>query len=401
MRRQPGVEPTDPLGAEPQPQRVGERQLREMRAARDALEPRREPLLKVGEERSVREVRPIPGTRQLQPSGQRGTGTERAGLVRPGQCVQAHLTQAVEHRRERGVGWDARQRLLGDDQRVEPFDLAGDHRLVARRPLDLDGTTQTPARDLFQRRAVERGGEQDARLAIAVIEVERDDELAAGEPVGVREHRAAAVGEQVARRGAVAASADAVGVGAGEQACGADRCRVRTLVVRRLPCEELRGAPQPRQRAAVEARLAPGIAAAAEHEIEPRRDIGGALPARPPAAAAQQVAFTEQGGETGARAALAAAPRLAQQMREPRMRRQPCELAAVRGDPPRLVERPEPLQQIARALQHRHRRRIQPRQRGGVGRAPLGEVERERREVGFEDLGRRLRGEAALRTLAP
>jgi len=102
----------------------------------------------------------------------------------------------------------------------------------------------------------------------------------------VREHRAAAVGEQVTRSGAVATASDAVGVGAGEQACGADRCRVRTLVVRRLPREELRGAPQPRQRAAVEARLAPGIAAAAEHEIEPRRDIGVALSAGPPAAAA-------------------------------------------------------------------------------------------------------------------
>ena len=61
---------------------------------------------------------------------------------------------------------------------------------------------------------------------------------------------------------------------------------------------------------------------------------------------------------------------------------------------------PSASEQVARAGQRRGRRRVEPAQLLG-GRAPRGEIERERHQVRDRDLRRRVRGEAAVRALAP
>ena len=88
-------------------------------------------------------------------------------------------------------------------------------------------------------------------------------------------------------------------------------------------------------------------------------------------------------------------------MRKPRVRRQARERPTVGGDALRIVQCSEPRQQVSRTVEHGRGRGIQPGQRRRLISAPLREVERERREVGLDDLGRRLRREAALRALAP
>ncbi len=74
--------------------------------------------------------------------------------------------------------------------------------------------------------------------------------------------------------------------------------------------------------------------------------------------------------------------------------------ASMRGRTTRVVERVEAAQQVARRRERRRRRRVEPVQRARV-RAPDRELERERREIGRRDLGRRVRRERALRALGP
>src|SRR6185312_16875599 len=109
-----------------------------------------------------------------------------------------------------------------------------------------------------------------ARLALAVIEVDRHDELLARQRLALGECRAAAVGERVASLPARAAPADAVGVGEGEQHAGAQlRCRTRTLGAQR-PLQIARRAARALEDGAV------GAAAAAlpAQQLEARADVG-------------------------------------------------------------------------------------------------------------------------------
>jgi hypothetical protein len=59
----------------------------------------------------------------------------------------------------------------------------------------------------------QRGGQLDARLAFAIVEIHRDDELLAGDGLGGGEHGAAAIAEPVTRIGAGAPPGDTVGIG--------------------------------------------------------------------------------------------------------------------------------------------------------------------------------------------
>src|SRR5579859_783004 len=76
-------------------------------------------------------------------------------------------------------------------------------------------------------------------------------------------------------------------------------------------------------------------------------------------------------------------------------------VAAAGRDASVPIERAEALEERPRARQHGGRRRIEPGERAGVLRPPARQLERERREVGFEDLRGRVRREARVRALAP
>ena len=72
---------------------------------------------------------------------------------------------------------------------------------------------------------------------------------------------------------------------------------------------------------------------------------------------------------------------------EPRRQRQLAKAAAFLGDVARAVDRPEFREQSFRLGEGCLRRRIEERERGRVGNAPMGEIEYETRKVGGENFG--------------
>jgi hypothetical protein len=119
------------------------------------------------------------------------------------------------------------------------------------------------------------------------------------------------------------------------------------------------------------------------------------------AGAAQQVALREHRRELAGERAEAEARALDHHVGEPRVRAEAGHAPAVRREVAVGGERAELAQQLAGLGERRRGRRIEQPERGRIGHAPGGEVERERREVGLEDLGRRGRLEAALVLQAP
>ena len=71
--------------------------------------------------------------------------------------------------------------------------------------------------------AAQRRREQDARVAVAIVELDRDDQLLPGECLRLREFGSAAVGEREAPGAARTAQRDAIRVGEGEQETGVRR----------------------------------------------------------------------------------------------------------------------------------------------------------------------------------
>ena len=245
-------------------------------------------------------------------------------------------------------------------------------------------------------RARERRGEQDARLALGVIEVDRDDELGARERLRRRERRAAPAGERVAPLPAGAPAPDAVGIGEGEQ-------QARSLRHRR-PAP---GAAAPRPPGAA-GRARRGGRARARSDRPRRRPHPASSSSRErmsasraPAPPRQQVALGQERGQLRRERHEPERAGLEQQVRQARVQRQARHLAPVRADAPLPIERPQACEQVARARQLRRRRRVEPAQRRRVPRAPAGELQRERRQIRIEDLRRRVGGERGVRTLAP
>ena len=241
-------------------------------------------------------------------------------------------------------------------------------------------------------------GEQDACVALAIIQVHRHDELLPRQPLGPREHRAAAVGENEAAHPARSLAADAVRVGERQQ-----QARVTTRVgaagaggaagVVRLPFEIARDAPGPLQRRPVKPRRAVLCA----HELEARADIRIARPRT----CVQQIAFRQQCRELRGERQLSEHARTQQHVRQARMHDETRQLAPVRGNASGAVQCPETGEQIPRAAQLCGRRRIEPAQRLGIPCAPARQLQRQRREIGVQDLRRRERCQSRLGALAP
>ena len=116
---------------------------------------------------------------------------------------------------------------------------------------------------------------------------------------------------------------------------------------------------------------------------------------------AQRVALAQQRGQLGRDARHAHRHGAKHHVRETRMQAErrhpdtePC--GASLG-----IDGLEPDEQLAGLRQWRSGRRVDPIERIGIGRAPAGELERERGKIGLEDLRRRMRGQRGVRRLAP
>ena len=260
---------------------------------------------------------------------------------------------------------------------------------------------------LEQVRALQRRGEQDPRVALAVVDLDRDDEFLARDRLGTRERRAATVRELVAAVVARPALRDSIGIREREQHAGLDgqvaaRGRGRAEIIEERALEPAHALERSARDACAPAVALRGLVARglAAQNLQAAPDVAVALAARPAAAAAQQVALGKQRRELGARARRAEIARREQHLREPRVRPEPVQRAAVRRHAAGRVERAEAAQQVARGGERRGRRRVEPVERIDVG-APDRELERERYQVGRHDLGRRARRERALRALAP
>ena len=116
---------------------------------------------------------------------------------------------------------------------------------------------------------------------------------------------------------------------------------------------------------------------------------------------AQRVALREHAREFAAEAGVAERPCAQHQVREPRVRAECGHLAPERRDATVGVERLETRQQVACLGERREWRRVEPGERARVAGAPAGELERERREVGLENLRGRVRQQRRVRRLAP
>src|SRR5204862_5411217 len=91
------------------------------------------------------------------------------------------------------------QRIVVDHELAEPQRATRDDGLRAYVPGDFVAPHELGRELTEQVGACERSGEQDFGVAVAVVELERDDEFFARDRLGVSKRRAAAVRERVTR----------------------------------------------------------------------------------------------------------------------------------------------------------------------------------------------------------
>ena len=219
---------------------------------------------------------------------------EVAALVVPGQRLDSERPQAFEQSAGRGVGRNVDERLVVDHELPEPKRAARDYGLRARVPDDFLALDELGREVLDQVFARERRREQDPRVALAVVDVDHDDEFLACDRLRIRERRAASVRELIATAVSRPALRDPVRIREREQNAGLD---VRVGAVRIAAHADLVSKRTLEAAHALERR----VARAAVQEIQAAPDVAVALAASG-AAAAQHVALRQQRRELGARA---------------------------------------------------------------------------------------------------
>ncbi len=117
-----------------------------------------------------------------------------------------------------------------------------------------------------------------------------------------------------------------------------------------------------------------------------------AAPAPPPRfeidVAAAEPALAEQHRDLGRDLGQPELPGAHQHMPQSRRQRQPRDRRTVPRRAPVRIERVERRQPRSRLLHRSLGRRVEPAQGAGIGHPPQGAVERQRRQIGLEDLGR-------------
>ncbi len=124
-------------------------------------------------------------------------------------------------------------------------------------------------------------------------------------------------------------------------------------------------------------RVAAPLVAAGAQRLQPVAEI---------AAVAAEPRFGEEHGEAAGGAAEAERGGADQHVAEPRRHGEAGELQSLRGQPPVAVDGAEPGEQRHRLVEGGARRRVEKGEAGRVGDAPGDQVERQRGEVGIEDL---------------
>ncbi len=367
-------------------------QLVEVRAPADRPEVGTEPLLEPSQEGRV--VHRRPGITEVV-TAEGEPFPERAPLLAPAQSAEAVTTDLLQDRRaeEERVRIAEWPLLQHDRPEPEPPDrLEGiDLPLPGHRVLPLQLIGEQP-HELFP---FQRCAQPDPALPWVAVELGGDHELRALDRGGLGEGPLP-VAEQETTGLAGAPRPDAVGIGQrqerpdGERRSGASASQGGLPRGRFLP-----GAAQPpaihREPVPGGRRLSPG------DQLQSEADIGIALARGAP----EDVAVLEQGRETGGNRNHAVLACQEEQVRQAGMGSQLGHAPPVGGDAARLIQRPQLPEQRSRLGQRGGGRGVKPPERRRVGDPGGRQLQRERRQVGLEDLGGIPRQEVGVLPLGP
>ena len=254
----------------------------------------------------------------------------------------------------------------------------------------------------FQRGARQRCGQSDQRLALASVEIRDDEELGLRDALRFRQARSASACQQITTAGA-ARLRDAIRIREGEQPADVG-VRLRGAGPRsariELALENFYAAQRPLPGATVDTNVCGDVRivdASAAQRFDAQAQIGVAAAAAP----AQQVALAQYRRNLQCEALQSELGAAHDHVGQSRMGSQPCQRTTVRRDPAVRIDRIERAQQVARLRERCSRRRIEPAQAAWIDDTPLGQVERDRREIRFENLRRGVRGQRSVLTLRP
>ena len=339
-------------------QQHGEVEAVEVGAAGGPDEVRRQPLVEVGEQRTVGEVRPRLAERVVEEAD---PCPQLLGRGRPRERAELGGADPLDERRRRLVTRLRSPPLLTQPQRVEPsLDPLDELVALPHQPAILD--------DAFEHGGdvgrIDRCAEADARAGALAVEVGGDEERHGRQRVVVGDPCAGA-GAQLELAGPAAAG-ETVGE-SGEQ-CGA-----RVVGVDGVEVEGDAGTPGD-----VRGTLAHsgGRPIAAAHEIDAHRQVGRRV------TVADDVALVDEGGDDARQRVRSPDDH----PRQPRVDGQPEHAPAERRDGAVTVERAELGQQLARLAPRLGRRAVEEGQLVRW-RAPAGQLEHQPGEVDLGDLG--------------
>jgi hypothetical protein len=235
---------------------------------------------------------------------------------------------------------------------------------------------------------------QDARIAVAVIQIHGNDELLLRQTVGLSKERTASIGERVARLGSSAPAADAIGIGKGQEQPGhVPYLPLHACIGAELPGKLARKAARALHRCLVH-RVG---AAGAEQNVDAGADVGVASAC----CTAQQIALGQERRQQRGKGHAVKFTGAQQHVRKTWMHAQGGDLPAVRRDATFGVGRVELGKQIRALPSIALGRRVEPFEIVGVAYSPKARSNASGARSARQDLRRREWREALLRLRAP
>jgi len=312
-----------------------------------------------------------------------GTRGELARPFAPAQSLQPLFENRGQQALGELLGGGAAGLALVQHQRPELAPPAHGHGAAGLVPFRVLGGPNAFAQQGFDVFDPDPRAEKDARFPRPSIEFGGHQPLAGTQRVVLGKPGAAAVAQPVARQAAGSALADAIGIGQCKQRAdaGAAGC-TRRFVFR---TETSRQFAQP---------LPVPAGASFAQRCDPCFEIGTGL-------APQGIALAENRGQSRRITDGVELARTHQHVRQARMQAGGEHGPSGRADHAALVECIQRTQQLDRLIPVRARRWIQPRQLVRIARAPGGQFQHRRGQVGLDDLGRRERRQPGLFRLRP
>ncbi len=357
MRRGQTIELALLLPVQQTAKRIGHGQASQMVATCHALEPGAQPVIERVCERTVGCRGPGTALRGAA-TNEFNASLQVAGVSGPGQRPDAQFTHSPKHGRSGCLRRDLGQGPFFQHELVEFQDTTRNDRLLARAPLDRLDSLQALGHELIEIGPTDRRREQNARIAIAIIEIHRDDQLVFRQRLSLGKMGPAPACKSVLPGRPCATAAYSIRVRERQQdtrivdLAAKIRCQLPASGAADLAHEIAR-------RTSGTLQAVPGNSAGSRftpHEIYPRHDVDISRRHR----AAKYVALRQQRRQIGGEWQTANVPRPQQHVREARMQTEIRHFTPVSGDATGLIERTQTRQKIACARKRCGRRGVQP-----------------------------------------